>query len=371
MDKEARVGLLFALTMILLGVTLFYIGNFQKTYSYYIEFYDINGLSIESPVHFNGVPVGRVTGIELKESLTTPTSSLVPIKVTIAVDRSAKSHLRESTQASIRSIGVLGDKLIRLFTADYQKPELEPGSQIKTAEDLIDVEKLIAQGKDIATDVTDITRSVQALLNRIQENDGLLQKLIDDPEMANAARDSMLLLTKNFKQRSSLLGLIGNDPAFTIEMRDKLQSMTTSLEVMVKKIESSQGLYQLITEDKDFRDSIQSWLLEIMAKLDSVITSIQDAKGLAFVLLHDEAYAQRVSQNIEKASFHLASILEKIDSGDGTVSKLLNEPQLYDGINDIVYGVENSGFSKWYLNRKREKGQKLKEKESEMEIVKP
>jgi len=370
MDKEARVGLLFAITMILLGVTLFYIGNFQKSYSYYIEFFDINGLAQDSPVQFNGVPIGRVTAIELKETQDRPTSSLVPIKVTIAVDRTAKSHIRESTKASIRSVGVLGDKLVRLYTTDYRVPELDEDSRIRTAEDLIDMEKLIAQGKDLATDVTDITRSVQNLLARIEKKDGLAQRLIDDPELAQATRDNIILLAQNFKQRKSLLGLIGNDPSFSKEVRKNVQSMMGSLDSMIQKLENSKGLFQLVTEDEEFRESVQNNIVQVLNKLDALITGIQNAQGLAHTLMYDEAYGARVSQNLEKASFHLASILEKIDTGDGTVSKLLNEPQLYDGVNDIVYGLENSGFSKWYLNRKREKGEKLKEKEAKLETEK-
>jgi len=371
MDKEARVGLLFALTMILLGITLFYIGNFQKSQTYYIEFYDINGLTLDSPVQFNGVPIGRVTAIELQETLAVPTSSLVPIRVTIAVDRSATAHLRESTRASIRSMGVLGDKLVRLVTTDYKMPQLEQGSQIKTAQDLINVEKLIAQGKDLATDVTDITRSVQNLLTKIEEDNGLVQKLISDEELADATRESMMVVAQNIKDRKSLLGLLANDPAFSAEMRQRMLQTANSLERIVTHIEEGDGLLKLLADDQGFRDTVQKSFVDILAKLDRVLVSITESKGLVNTMLYDEAYAKRVSENIEKASFHLASILEKIDTGDGTVSKLLNEPQLYDGINDIVYGVENSGFSKWYLNRKREKGMKLKEKEAEEEHITP
>ena len=367
MNKEARVGLLFALTMILLGITLFYIGNFQKSHSYYIEFFDINGLSLDSPVHFNGVPIGRVTGIELKETEEAPTSPIVPIRVDIAVDRSAKSHIRTSTEAAIRSIGVLGDKYVRLYTTNYKEPELLQDEQIKTAESLIDVEKLISQGKDLATDVTDITQSLQGLLHRIEKSDGVVQRLTDDPELAKATTESLELALKNFKEKKSVLGLLGNDPAFSSQMREKMTAITSSLEVIIQKMEHSDSLFYLVTEDEVFKKMVQTSMTSILTQLDSFILSVREAKGLSYIMLYDEDYASRVSQNIEKASFHLASILEKIDTGDGTVSKLLNEPELYEGVSNIVYGVENSGFTKWYINRKREQGLKLKEKEAEME----
>ncbi|PIE90198.1 MAG: hypothetical protein CR997_07335 [Acidobacteria bacterium] len=367
MNKEARVGLLFALTMALLGITLFYIGNFQKSHSYYIEFFDINGLALDSPVHFNGVPIGRVTAIELKETEEEPTTSIVPIKVSIAVDRSAQSHIRTSTEATIRSIGVLGDKYVRLYTTDYKAAKLKQNERIKTAESLIDVEKLIAQGKDWATDVTDITQSVQSLLQKIESKDGVLQKLITDPVLAESFGQNMEMLLQNFKNRKSILGMLGNDPALSNQLRQHLISITQSLDSVIQKVEKNQGILKLITEDEVFKEQVQSSINTILTQLDVFIKSVKEAKGLAHVLIYDREYAKRVSQNLEKSTFHLASILEKIDKGDGTISKLLNEPELYDGVSDIVYGVENSGFTKWYINRKREKGQKLKAREGEAE----
>ena len=120
MNRDVRVGTLFIVSLAILVAALYYLGSFREQVSYKIEFEKVLGLARDSPVQFNGVPIGRVTKIVLGEEAAP--GERVTIIVTIDVHRSARNHIRASTLADIRSIGILGDKSILLVTDDYNAP---------------------------------------------------------------------------------------------------------------------------------------------------------------------------------------------------------------------------------------------------------
>jgi phospholipid/cholesterol/gamma-HCH transport system substrate-binding protein len=363
-NKEARVGLLFAVSLGLLAGSLMYIGNFQKTHEFIIEFFDINGLTKDSPVQFNGVPIGRVTGIRLKEAQVEGRSAVLPIQVTIAVERHALPHIRESTEASIRSVGLLGDKMIRLYTSDYSFSELAPGGVIRTGDQLLDMEKLIAQGKGVASDVGEIANQAQRLLEQLSSGDGVLQRLYQDEVLAEEVSDALHLTLTNLSNKQGLLALLVNDPVFAEEVRKDLIKSMGLLQQVMADLRDPKGTVSLLVHDEAFRREIEDLVTYVRETLAALVDELKQSRGFLHALLYDEERSERILSQLEKSSFHLANILEKIDRGEGTAGKLINETVLYDGISDIVYGVEHSGFSKWYLNRKRKKGESLKAKEA-------
>jgi len=357
MTREIRVGVMVAVSLVILGITIFYIGNFEENLRYHIRFYSVNGLETDSPVHFNGVPVGRVTDIELSEF--TKPNEPVSVKVTIAVHQSLENHIRVSTVADIKSIGVLGDKYILLVTPDYQSEVLPEDSFIAPKTNTLDVDQLLKQGTDFVADVTDMTANLKKVLDQVATKDGVLQRLIGDEALARSLSTSLSQVLSNIETRQSLVGAMLNDPEFSKQVRRDLTNSLGGLARMVEQFDSDENMIGLMLTDKAFKDEVRQKTLALLDKSNRYADSLLESRGLMYRLVQDEAYGERIAQNIEKASHHLASILEKIDQGDGTAALLVNDPSLYQGIYQVVYGLEHSGISKWYIQKKRKKGSKM------------
>ena len=363
MSREARVGLMFAVSLIILGVTLYFMGSFQETLGYKIRFSKVFGLEIDSPVQFNGVPIGRVTKIVLSEE--TPTDQGVPIIVSIAVHRSVRNHIRTTTEADIKSVGILGDKSILLITKDYGTAVLEEGDFIKPSSKMLDVEKLLAQGTDVVADITEVTEDLRKILDQMANENGLIPRLITDTKLADDLHQIVARASSYLETDDNLMAMLFKDPALAKELRTELTSITSNLTAITGKIRNGEGLVPALMTDAAYKDEIKGKIDHLLDSATTLIASLSNEKGLLYRLTQDEAYGERVAQNLDKASFHLASILEKVDKGDGSASLLINDPSLYQGIYEVVYGLQHSGVSKWYIQKKQRKGEKLNSKQEE------
>ncbi|CAM2007856.1 MlaD family protein [Acanthopleuribacter pedis] len=360
MNREVRVGLMFTLSVFILGTALYYVGNFQETLAYNIQFGKVNGLAVDSPVHFNGVPIGRVTKITL--DVQEQPGGAVPINVEIAVHRSAREHIRTSTVADIKSVGVLGDKYILLLTDNYDTEILPVDGRIRTSSKGIELERLLEQGTDFVTDVSHITKDLKSFLAQLNSKQGLIQRMVGDEQFAN---DLILRLDKavgQLENREGLISMLLTDPEFATRFRGEFQEITGGMNALIAKYEKGEGLIPTLMQDAEYRDAFKSKSTALLDNLDGYVTRLSESRGLLYKLTEDEAYGERVAANIEKATHHLASILEKIDQGEGSASLMINDPSLYQGLYQVVYGLEHSGISKWYIQRKRKRGAKLIDK---------
>jgi len=358
LSREVRVGLMFTLALIMFGTALYFLGNLKEMVSYKIKFHKVNGLQPDSPVEFRGVPIGRVTRIELDDEINP--SSQVPIIVFISVHRTARNHLRTSTIADIRSVGILGDKTILLMTNEYASPVLEEDDFIQVAPSTLDVDKLIEKGEGLFTDFTTITTDLRTLLEKMTTDKGTLNTLISDEAMAKDLKATISGAVSYMEQQDNLLALLMKDPEFAHLVETRVGKSLANVEALTGRYRNANGLLPMLLEDQAYRDQTKEHLDNLFVMAEELVQSYKDGKGLAHVLTQDEAYGKRVSENLEKASFHLSSILEKIDTGDGTASLVVNDPSLYAGLYEVVYGLQHSGLSKWYIQRKQKKGAALK-----------
>jgi hypothetical protein len=68
---------------------------------------------------------------------------------------------------------------------------------------------------------------------------------------------------------------------------------------------------------------------------------------------------------------NLREITDKINRGEGTVGALINSRTVYDGMEEIVAGVNDSGFARWLMRRYQKKGIKAEEKQAAAEEPEP
>ena len=62
---------------------------------------------------------------------------------------------------------------------------------------------------------------------------------------------------------------------------------------------------------------------------------------------------------------NLRSATEKLDRGDGTAGALINDPQVYQDLENVVRGVRSSKVVSWFIRNRRKKGEKVAAREAE------
>src|SRR3982074_937478 len=95
---------------------------FKHKFPYETRFDSAAGLVAGNPVRLNGVNVGSVLEVVLS-----PNPADRTVKVIYDVDRRAAPRIRKGTHASIKTIGLLGDKYIDLEGGTAEEPGVEIG----------------------------------------------------------------------------------------------------------------------------------------------------------------------------------------------------------------------------------------------------
>src|SRR5260370_20182985 len=151
-------------------VTIFSLGAEQRFWErkvqYEVHFTRTGGLQTGAQVSLNGVPIGTV--VELRFP---PDPAVSYIQVLVNVKGNLAPRVRENTVASIRTIGLLGDRYIELSAGTLASPPVAPGGLIPST-DPADIEALVGQGGGIGTNLAQGSAPLKGVLGAIPPGQG-------------------------------------------------------------------------------------------------------------------------------------------------------------------------------------------------------
>jgi phospholipid/cholesterol/gamma-HCH transport system substrate-binding protein len=368
--KEVSVGAFVSIGLILFAVGVMTISKEQRLFSrkskYWTWFDNTSGLAEGSPVRLVGVQIGTVTDIEFPEDLRES-----KIKVVFSVDRAYASRIRSGTQALLKSLTYLSqDKYIELTPGDPDRPALaakgfiEPGVSVW--------EETIQQSQGIADDVKEITASLRDLLVAINRGGGIVQEMIHNPEFGRqsvtnleGSLSALRHTLEGVEKGKGLAGALLTDETFARKQIDKIDAALTHLHSVMQKLDSDQGLVAQISDPEGAGARTLDDLRASAEALRATAEEIQQGRGLIGRLMSDEAYADGLLKKIDSAAGHADSILRKVDSGKGTLGGIVNDPEVYEGLKDVVGGLQKSRVGKGLIRHYGKKGAKEKGEEGE------
>ena len=355
----ARVGLTVLLALVVLGVGILVIGErsflFKSTDSYSIMFENTSGLAQGSPVQLNGVVVGRVEGIDLSGDV-----EQTLLRVRVEIESKYRDRLRADSVARIKSLGLLGDKFVQVVSGSSDQPVIEPGGEIP-ADQPTDVDSLIRSGEDVADYVVSTARSLTAILGRLERGEGTVGGLLADDRGATLITSleetlsSLGRVAKRLEQGEGTAGRLLTDD----QLAERLDDSVGRVQSLLERATSEDSALGLMLDDAATRDSLRSTVTGLeraVADLGATAKDLRERRGLANRLITDEEYAERILSRLDSVLGNLDDISTKIGKGDGTVARLINEPELYEALNDIVVGINESRMLRWLIRNRQKAG---------------
>lgn len=308
--RNVRIGMLVFGTIVLLMAMIFTLGQqqllWQRKVEYEIHLARTNGLAVGAPVSLSGVPVGSVTDMRFPSD---PAENY--IEIALRVSQNVTSRIRENTVASVRTLGLLGDRYIELSAGTPDSPPIPPGGLI-TSIDPVDYEALLGQSGDIVTNVVEVTASLKNVLQSIERGEGLLGAMLRKKDLGEATLVSLEQTMKN------------------------LQETTREIEMIFRRVSKGEGVLGRLTRDTKESQQLLANIENSMKSIDEFTSRLNDRKGTVSRLVDDEAYAKQVLGNLDRALHDLAEAAGKLDRGEGTLGKLLNDPALYQDTHALV-----------------------------------
>jgi phospholipid/cholesterol/gamma-HCH transport system substrate-binding protein len=364
--RRFRVGIvvLAALVFLMLGVLM--VGKrahlFTAKLPYQTQFDSAAGLVPGNPVRLNGVTVGNVLEVNLS-----PDPADQRVRVIYEVDRKVAPRLRTGTLASIKTIGLLGDKYIELSGGLPEEPIVPPDGEIKAAK-VAGLDEIFAGGGDLMADLGGIARSLKAILEKM-ERGGVGQNL-------NATLLSLSEVLGKINRGESLAGKLLADRRYGEETGRSLSAAVTSLRNVFGKIEkdmaSGEGMIPALLSDPEGKKKVYDLVDKLGAtasSLSAATASLNSGQGTLATLLHNERFSKEFTGNLQNLSRRLDSIARKLDEGQGTVGKLINDPAIFDAANDLVVGIDRSALLKWLIQNRQKSGIKKRYQEAQKEMA--
>ena len=382
--REIRVGALILAAVAIAAVGIFLIGDRRNVFSrknhYYVEFVNVAGLKPGSPVQLNGVDVGTVDSVELPDNYKRD-----KIRVWLRIESRYADRIRaprkpeapksdaEPSLARIKTLGLLGDKYVDITSGSPVYPVVPNEGEIPSAQPT-NVDALFASGEDTMNNIVEISSSLKKILSRMERGEGLLGALTSDSPGGVRLKESLLgtsesleRIADQIEQSQGPLGRLVNDQA----MGDKLASSIDRFEALMVKAEAGEGLLPGLLNDAEtkvrFNETLAS-LNQAASDIRKLTASFEGSDALLPKLLNDDEYGRAVSEQLRQTVERLNEISRKISEGDGTAARLINDPQVYEAVDDILVGVNESRILRWLIRNRQKKGIKERYEETKEEM---
>lgn len=285
LSREVKTAIL-----VILGIVFFIFGfNYLKgknlldsSRTFYAEFENVEGLAPSTPVTINGLNVGKVQKINLKED------GSGKLLVTFVIDNDFQ--FSKNSAAQLYEAGLIGGKAIAIIPA------------FDDAENAKDQDLLKGTVKAGLTDL------VQQKLTPLQEK--IESAMVSADSLLMNINDILDTKTKaNFKKGiadlsetiSSFKSTSKNIDAILVDNKEKLETTLSNVENASTKFSNISDSLANANLGKTIKD-----LQGTLTKFDGILASVENGEGSIGKLLKDEG----LYNNLEGASKQMEALLE-------------------------------------------------------------
>lgn len=295
------------------------------------------GLENKAQIRVAGVEAGKVETIELADG-----KAIVMFRVNPEV------RLHKDSKASIRSLGLLGEKYVEVTPGSAESPLLQDGDAIQTEPSPVEMEQLANRFGAVVNDIQSVTQSLRKALGgdrgaeamqRIIDNiDRLTADLRDMVEVnrkqVDATVTSLSQLSRNLNQ------IVGeNRPAFSrtinnaAELSDNLnQIIASNRETINRTLASLEHLSMTLEQQTP---GVAQNLNQVLARANDMLEENREnlKQGIASL--------KQSSQKLDESLGNVNQVTQKISRGEGTLGKLINEDEVYQNLNQGLKGLKD------------------------------
>lgn len=287
--NETKVGILaaFSIALLIIGYN-FLKGNaiFSNETILYAKYPRVDGLAVSKPVLINGFQIGRVDKLKLEKD----GSIVATLKI------NGKYDIPKNSVARLESTDLLGSKaIVMALGTDKQFAQEGDTLNAHVQQNLMEAVQPVQKKAELIIGKMDsILSSVNSILNPN------FQKNVD--KSFNSIAATLASLDATSKKVDKLVG----------SESSKVAGILSNVEAITSNLKSNNQ------------------------KINNVLNNLNT--------ISDQVAASNFKQTIEnanKAVIDFQEVANKINSGKGTIGLLLNDPRMYDNLNNASKNLDN------------------------------
>lgn len=304
---QLKVGAVILVALVIIGVAVLKLGQaahlFSRRYELVSYVPNTAGLSVGGQVTLAGQLAGIVKAIEF---LPVDADTMRNLKITVEVDRAVQNQVRRDSQAKLKTLGLLGDKVFDISPGTPRFPILQPGDTLPLGEAL-DYEAVLVQASGALDQVAALTGSLQQVADGVASGKGTAGQLLTNRELydnLNATVASTNALMVRLQNPRGTIGQLLNDPALYNNLNRVLASADTVVAQLGGNLSSSNGTLGKLLRD----DELYTRLVSAVAGVDTLVGTMSRGEGtMKKLFTDDQMYAE-----ILKAVTSLNSVLADV-----------------------------------------------------------
>jgi phospholipid/cholesterol/gamma-HCH transport system substrate-binding protein len=297
---QLKVGSLIALAIIVMGIAVYKLGKavnlFAQRYELTAFLKDAAGLRIGGSVTVAGQLAGTIKDIQF---LPIDNDTLRNLKIVVGIDRKLQEQVRGDSKARVRTMGLLGDKVIDISPGTPKQHVLQNGDTIKVQPSL-DYEEVLGKAASAVDDVVGLTKDLRTLTGSLVAGKGTIGQLLNNPALYN-----------------------------------ELEGTLARTNQLLFRVQSSRGTLARFLDDPRLYDE----MVGTVGQVDSLLIAMRSRNGSIGRLLTDTTlFSQGVAtiQSFQSIAANADSLMKSIAAGHGLVGKALTDDTLYDSLNKLV-----------------------------------
>lgn len=323
--SELKLGAVLLAAVVLLGFGIMRVGGnggiFEKRYTLFLKMENTLGIKEGASVRLAGIQVGNVEEIFLPSN---PADKMVTVKLTMAEEY--KDRIREDSRATIKSLGLLGDKYVDISVGSPAARVLADGVTFSETPEA-PMASVLANASSGIEGLNEVVDQLRVMMGDVNEGNGTVGLLLKDPKLYNdmdQAVGNLNQVVAEMNQSKGTMGKLIREP----ELYNNLLMVSAKANEVADNL--NRGSLARLSADPEFYTNLKQVsdnLNDVSSSSKALMHNLQNG-NLARFSEDKELYAK-----LQNISGMLDKVLVKVDKGNGTAAKLLNDKELYDNMN--------------------------------------
>jgi len=275
---QLKVGAVILVALVVMGVAILKLGQsahlFSKRYTLVSFVPNTAGLRVGGQVTVAGQLAGAVKTIEF---LPVDADTTKNLRVIIEVDKEVQPQVRRDSQAKLKTLGLLGDKVFDISPGTPKYAELQDGDTLSLGEAL-DYEAVLQQASGALDQVVNLTGSLQKVANGVVKGEGTVGQLLTNRQLfdnLNSTLATTNTLMARLQNPRGTLGQLLNDPTLYNNLNRVLGSADTLVAQLGGGISSGNGTVAKLLND----DQLYLRLVSTVSGMDTLVNAMSRGNG--------------------------------------------------------------------------------------------
>lgn len=189
-----RLGLFIIMGIGLFVLGIFIIGTqknmFNPVFSLKANFNNVSGLQVGNTVRFSGINIGTVENIHIINDST--------VKVEMLIKKEVQKFIKSDSRAGIGSEGIIGDRVV-VISQGHESGKTVTSGQLIASDEPVETDAIMRSLKTTADNAAIASKDIVGIVDKINNGEGTLGRLIKDKQMAENINQTMNNLKKSSK----------------------------------------------------------------------------------------------------------------------------------------------------------------------------